>query len=120
MVSRLLKDVSTQKMNFQDVLAYIEEHYIYLPSVFHNGALINIENENQGSARVLYFGKLMGLSVEQTLKLFAEHYISVLASPQNTDHQNIRQFMQHGWERVRFEREVLLPKSAILHDKKTK
>ena len=53
------------------------------------------------------FAKLNSLSQEQTLALFAEHYAAVLATPEGTDHQNIRQFMQHGWDEVQFQAEAL-------------
>lgn len=42
--------------------------------------------------------------------LFAEHYAAVLNTPEGTDHQNIRQFMQHGWDGVTFEGEALQAK----------
>ncbi|WP_246859033.1 HopJ type III effector protein [Chitinophaga sp. XS-30] len=45
-----------------------------------------------------------------TLCLFAEHYQSVLNNPDGSDHQNIRQFMTHGWPGVVFEGEALLAK----------
>ncbi|ENR5726451.1 HopJ type III effector protein, partial [Acinetobacter baumannii] len=41
---------------------------------------------------------------------FAEHYASVLATPEGTDHQNIRQFMQNGWDGVKFEGQALTEK----------
>ncbi|WP_317170712.1 HopJ type III effector protein [Paraflavitalea devenefica] len=41
---------------------------------------------------------------------FAEHYQSVLNNPDGTDHQNIRQFMAHGWPGVVFEGKALLEK----------
>ncbi len=63
----------------------------------------NAATENQGSAKIFSFAKLNGLNQAQTLSLFAEHYASVLATPEGTDHQNIRQFMQHGWDGIQFE-----------------
>lgn len=107
MVQELLVAIDQQELNFKDVLAYIDAHFVYQPSSFQNGTQFNTADENQGSARVLYLGRMSGLSVEDTLKLFAEHYRSVLADPEGTDHQNIRQFMQQGWAAVRFDREVL-------------
>ena len=71
---------------------------------------MNAENENQGSAKTLYFAKLNNLSIEDTLKLFAEHYQAVLEDIEGSSHQNIRNFMQNGWEGVAFEKEVLQPK----------
>ena len=48
------------------------------------------------------FAQLNGLDQAQTLSLFAEHYAAVLATPDATDHQNIRQFMQNGWDGIQF------------------
>jgi hypothetical protein len=48
-----------------------------------------------------------GLTKEDTLSLFAEHYQSVLQTPTETNHQNIRQFMANGWEGIEFEGEAL-------------
>ncbi|WP_245840531.1 HopJ type III effector protein [Ohtaekwangia koreensis] len=45
-----------------------------------------------------------------TLSLFAEHYRSVLENPDGTDHQNIRQFMLHGWPGIIFEGQALVSK----------
>jgi hypothetical protein len=59
---------------------------------------------------VFSFAKLEGLNQQDTLKLFAEHYASVLATPEASDHQNIRQFMQNGWDGVKFEGEALTAK----------
>jgi HopJ type III effector protein len=42
--------------------------------------------------------------------LFAEHYQAVLKTPDGTDHQNIRQFMLHGWEGIVFEGHALIAK----------
>ena len=75
--------------------------------IFVNGAQFNAATENQGSAKVLTFAKLEGLNQQDTLSLFAEHYASVLATPEATDHQNIRQFMQNGWDGVKFEGQAL-------------
>jgi hypothetical protein len=36
----------------------------------------------------------------------------VLKNPDGTDHQNIRNFMKHGWDGVRFEGEPLKPRAA--------
>ncbi|MEG2447370.1 MAG: HopJ type III effector protein, partial [Acinetobacter sp.] len=49
------------------------------------------------------FAQIEDLNQADTLALFAEHYAAVLATPEGTDHQNIRQFMQHGWDGVKFE-----------------
>lgn len=109
-INNLLKSLRVQKLAFKDVLSFIEQHYLCKTSAFRNGLQNNKENENQGSARVLYFAKLNNLSQEDTLLLFAEHYAAVLQTPDGTDHQNIRQFQLNGWESVYFEDEVLVAK----------
>lgn len=100
-----------QHTQFKDVIAYIEELYTHTPTAFKNGSQDNAATENQGSAKVLYFAKLQQLDEEQTLKLFAEHYQSVLNTPNDQDHQNIRQFMQHGWNGVSFAGTALVAKA---------
>jgi hypothetical protein len=50
------------------------------------------------------------LDKADTLALFAEHYQSVLDNLDGTDHQNIRQFMAHGWDGVIFEGQALVKK----------
>lgn len=106
-VQILLDKLKQKQIVFKDVLDYIQENYSYTPSAFTNGSQVNSAEENQGSARVLFFAKLENLSQEDTLSLFAEHYESVLATPDQTDHQNIRQFQMHGFQGLKFENDVL-------------
>lgn len=109
-VQTLVQQAQNQQIQFSDVIAFIEARYTHTPTAFKNGANQNQTTENQGSAKVLYFAQLNGLSAEQTLPLFAEHYQAVLNTPDATDHQNIRQFMQHGWNGVTFDGVVLTEK----------
>lgn len=111
MIETLLARLNDKSAQFSDVLAYIEQHYDYTPSGFQNGTQHNASTQNQGSAKVLAFAQLHQLDREQTLQLFAEHYQAVLDDPQGEAHQNIRQFMQHGWSQVNFEHKVLSPKA---------
>lgn len=110
MAQSLLAQLKDGSAKFADVLAFIEARYQHTPTAFQNGAQFNAATENQGSAKVLTFAKLEGLNQQDTLSLFAEHYASVLATPEATDHQNIRQFMQNGWDGVKFEGEALTAK----------
>ncbi len=110
MAQSLLAQLKDGSAKFADVLAFIEARYQHTPTAFQNGAQFNAATENQGSAKVLTFAKLEGLNQQDTLSLFAEHYASVLATPEATDHQNIRQFMQNGWKGVKFEGEALTAK----------
>lgn len=103
MVQALLEKLAGGEAQFKDVLAYIDAAYIYTPTAFKNSAQHNAAGENQGSAKVFSFAQIHHLDQAQTLSLFAEHYSAVLNTPAGTDHQNIRQFMQHGWEGIHFE-----------------
>lgn len=110
MSQALLQQLQNGEAKFADVLAHIEAHFVHTPTAFQNGAQSNAATENQGSAKVLSYAKIEGLNQADTLSLFAEHYSAVLNTPEGTDHQNIRQFMQHGWDGVAFEGEALQAK----------
>ena len=107
MAQTLLAQLKDGSAKFADVIAFIEARYQHTPTAFQNGAQFNAATENQGSAKVVSFAQLEGLNQADTLSLFAEHYASVLATPEGTDHQNIRQFMQNGWDGVKFEGQAL-------------
>ena len=107
LVKDLLARLEAGTAQFADVISLIDMHYQHTPTAFQNGAQHNTAEQNQGSAKVFSFAKLNGLDQAQTLRLFAEHYQSVLATPDGTDHQNIRQFMMNGWDGVKFEGEAL-------------
>ena len=85
---------------FADVIDLIDTHYNHTPTAFSNGSLKNQAGENQGSAKVLSFVRLHGLTQQETLHCFAEHWRSVRSNPNGSDHQNIRQFMENGWDGV--------------------
>ncbi len=95
-------------VNFTDTMTVISENYTYQPTAFRNGSLENAAGQNEGSCKIFAFARLHELSEAQTLQLFGDYYrIDVLDHPDATDHQNIRQFMQHGWEGISFENEAL-------------
>jgi hypothetical protein len=106
-IVELLTKLKTNSILFNDVISFIEQHYEHRPTAFRNGANSNEATENQGSAKVFSFAKLNHLGKEDTLLLFAEHYQSVRNTPDGSDHQNIRQFMLHGWDGIQFEGEAL-------------
>lgn len=110
MAHELLQQLQAGTIKFADVLTYIEARYTHTPTAFKNGLQYNSAEQNQGSAKVLSFAKLNDLDQNQTLNLFAEHYQSVLDTPEHNDHQNIRQFMQNGWDGVVFEGQALIVK----------
>ncbi len=98
----LLERVKNRDILFTEILSFIEGNYQYFPSAFKNGNLYNEANQNQGSAKVLYFAHLNQLNQEDTLLLFAEHYQNVLDNPESDNHQNIRQFASNGWSGIEF------------------
>jgi Tfp pilus assembly protein PilE len=102
-----LKDNSTK---FTKVIQFIETYYQHQTTAFKNGDAYNEATQNQGSAKVFGFAKINNLSAADTLYLFAEHYQAVLADPNGTDHQNIRQFIAHGWDGIVFEGVALIAK----------
>ncbi|WP_295229757.1 HopJ type III effector protein [uncultured Chryseobacterium sp.] len=97
-----------ETIQFTEVIAYIDEHYDFTPSKFTNGNTVNEAGQNNGSCKVFSFARLNGLSKEETLNLFGEFYREdVLKNPEGTDHQNIRNFMQYGWDGIAFEGKAL-------------
>lgn len=109
-VVSLIKKLKDNSVTFKEVIDFIETYYQHQPAAFKNGEIHNEATQNQGSARVFAFAQLNELSKEDTLYLFAEHYQSVLNTPDGTDHQNIRQFMTHGWSGIAFEGQALAAK----------
>lgn len=100
-----------QTIAFNDVIAYIDAHYDFTPTKFTNGDTVNEANQNNGSCKVFSFAKLQGLEKEEVLALFGAFYREdVLQNPTGTDHQNIRNFIQHGWAGIAFEGEALQAK----------
>jgi hypothetical protein len=109
-LATLIKKSKNNSLTFKEVIEFIETHYQHQPTAFKNGEAYNEATQNQGSARVFAFAQLNNLNQEDTLYLFAEHYQSALNDPAGTDHQNIRQFMAHGWSGIIFEGQALLAK----------
>lgn len=91
-----------ESIDFTEVIAVIDAHYDFTPRAFSNGEQHNAIGENSGSGKLLSFAQLEQLTQAQTLSLFGQYYLDVMANPQGQDHQNIRQFMRHGWDGVRF------------------
>ncbi len=87
---------------FADTLAFIAAHYSYEPQAFSNGGVENAAGQNEGSCKTLGLALLEGLSDQQALLAFGEHYRSVLATPEGRDHANIRALMSHGLAGVKF------------------
>lgn len=110
-VSALLNGIHQKALVFQDVIDFIESNYHYTPVSFTNGEIHNNAGENEGSAKIFGFAQLNKLNQVDTLKLFCEHYQSVLDNPNAHDHANIRNFRFWGWEGFLMQKNPLTPKT---------
>lgn len=100
-----------KSIKFQDTIQVIEANCDFTPTAFKNGNQYNNVGENSGSCKIFAFGKLNSLSKEATLACFGAYYFEdVLQNPEGTNHQNIRNFIQTGWDGIQFEGEALLLK----------
>ncbi|WP_435525849.1 HopJ type III effector protein [Chryseobacterium indoltheticum] len=100
---------SAEEIQFKDVIAFIDEHYDFTPTKFTNGNTVNEADQNNGSCKVFSFAKLNDLSKEETLNLFRrilqkKTFCRILKA---FDHQNIRNFMEFGWDGISFEGKAL-------------
>ncbi|MEZ9159722.1 HopJ type III effector protein [Vibrio lentus] len=101
-----------ESIQFEDTMQVIEANYDFSESEFRNGDVVNTAGQNNGSCKIFAFGLAQELSPEQTLACFGQFYRNdVLGFPENTDHQNIRNFMVHGWSGVQFSQPALIAKS---------
>lgn len=103
MLDNFCERLSRDDHRFDDTLAFIENHYVFTPTAFSNGGLHNTADANQGSCRVLALAVLEGLSRQQALQAFGEHYRGVMADPEGHGHANIRALLQHGLGAVSFD-----------------
>ncbi|MEB0042722.1 MULTISPECIES: HopJ type III effector protein [unclassified Pseudomonas] len=87
---------------FADTLVFIAEGYAYQPQAFTNGNVENAAGQNEGSCKIVGLAVLEGLSDEETLLAFGEHYRSVQATPEGSDHANIRSLIVNGLAGVTF------------------
>lgn len=98
-------------VNFADTIAVIDAQYDFTPTAFRNGEFDNAAGQNNGSCKIFAFAKLHQLTPEQTLHCFGSYYRDdVLQHPEATDHQNIRNFIQFGWDGVVFQGAALTAK----------
>lgn len=111
----LLERLKKGEADFEDVIAYVNDHYEYTPTRFSNGrgadAVINEAGKNEGSCRLFALARIKGLSEADTVQLFGRFYRDdVLKNPQGTDHGNIRTFLREGWAGIQFDGVALTPK----------
>tara|TARA_R110002072_G_scaffold140765_9_gene285262 strand:- start:24826 stop:25182 length:357 start_codon:yes stop_codon:yes gene_type:complete len=103
-----------EAIQFTDTMAVVDANYNFTPCKFINGDLTNEANQNNGSCKLLAFAKLHMISKDETLHCFGDYYRQdVLAHPNNTDHQNIRNLMLYGLEGVLFESAPLTQKVPV-------
>lgn len=102
---------SPESIEFADTIATIDKYYDFTQTAFHNGEAFNEAGVNSGSCKLFSFAQIYGLSKEDTLNCFGSIYRKeVLKNPEGVDHQNIRNFMNFGWEGIKFEGEALKEK----------
>ena len=93
-----------EAITFAETIATIESNYEFRPTAFQNGNQHNGAGENSGSCKLFAFAQLQNLSQDETLACFGAFYRDeVLGDPEGTNHQNIRNFMVHGWNGIQFE-----------------
>jgi hypothetical protein len=101
-------EMDASDLQFEDVIEIIDKHYETGLIEFKNGDIVNQPGENEGSAKILSYAALSNLDKDTTLKLWGQYYREVLADPEGTSHQNIRNFVKYGWEGVPFENGIAL------------
>jgi len=102
-------------VEFDQVMAVIDACYNYTESAFSNGIgddrIDNAVGENAGSCRIFSFAKINGLNPSETLVCFGKYFREdVIGHPDGNDHANIRTFMRHGWQGIRFDQLALVAK----------
>lgn len=112
----LLDRLKKGEADFEDVIAYVNDHFDYTPARFCNGLgadpVVNDAGKNEGSCRLFALAKIKGLSEADAVQLFGRFYREdVLKHPEGTDHANIRRFMTDGWDGIAFDGIALVPKA---------
>ncbi len=93
-----------ETIQFSETINTIEANYNFTPTAFKNGTLQNASDQNLGSCKVLAFATDQNLTKEEALACFGQFYFDeVLKDPNGDGHQNIRNFMNTGFEGVSFE-----------------
>lgn len=101
------QQLESPEHQFAQTLTFIERYYQYQPSTFSNNGLLSMAGSNEGSCKIFALALLEGLSKQQTLLAFAEHYQHVLATPEATDHANIRALLKGELSQIQFEQSAL-------------
>ena len=97
-----------EAITFAETITTVESNYEFTPTAFQNGNQHNGAGENSGSCKVFAFAKIQQLTQAETLTCFGAYYFEeVLGDLEGTNHQNIRNFMQSGWNGIQFEGDAL-------------
>jgi hypothetical protein len=91
-------------VTFEEAIALIDEHYLYISVPFQNGDVSNAAGENTDVAKILAFGLITQMNKEQTLSCFGDAYRKL--SKEGNDHENIRAFTKNGFDGVVFDRGI--------------
>lgn len=98
-------------IEFEQTMAVIDTNYEFTATEFRNGSALNRAGTNNGSCKIFAFAKLNTLDVESTLACFGRFYREdVLKIPAGSDHQNIRNFMELGWDGIQYTGVALVAK----------
>ncbi len=106
-LTSFLSAIESDTHQFATTLAFIQQWYDFTPTAFSNGAVRNGVDQNQGSCRVLAMALLLGLTTQQTLRCFGEHYRDVLATPTVDNHHNLRRLQREGLVDIHFDQQPL-------------
>jgi hypothetical protein len=106
-LNTLRASLKSGEHTFAQTLAFIAAGYDYQPQAFNNGGVENAAGQNEGSCKTLGLALLEGMSAEEALLAFGEHYRAVVATPDGSDHGNIRALIAHGLAGVKFEAQPL-------------
>ncbi|KAJ1637914.1 HopJ type III effector protein-domain-containing protein [Pavlovales sp. CCMP2436] len=103
-IAALLVKVRTQpgSVMFAETLEAIDQAFEFFGTKFVNGAVSSTSSENEGSSKVLSLSQLVGMTTDETLVCFGEHYRDVVADPSGSSHANVRALMTTGLEAVLF------------------
>jgi hypothetical protein len=84
-------------------MSVVETNYDFTPTAFKNGNLQNDVGQNSGSCKLFAFAVDQNLTKKETLACFGQYYFDeVLNDPAGTGHQNIRNFMNTGFQGLTF------------------
>lgn len=102
-LSDFLIAIDKDTHQFASTLAFINQWFDFTPSAFRNGKVNNTAEQNQGSCRALAMASMLGLTGEQALKCFGEHYRDVVATPGVDNHHNLRRLQAEGLVNIQFD-----------------